>query len=203
MASDSKSPNGTANGRASSVGSGTAHDAIANGTNGIGINDEMHVGWLVTDTARLMRTVFDRRARSLGLTRPQWLAIVRLQRRPGASQSALADMMEIEKAPVGRIVDRMEEKGLVERRADPGDRRINRIYLTVRGQQVYDTIYPLSLQTVQDALSELSARDREVLTRLLSRVKATLVGIAESDLQPEDSWPDIDDAVAQVETQAI
>lgn len=151
-----------------------------------------------------MRTVFDRRVRNLGLTRPQWLAIVRLQRRPGASQSELADMMEIEKAPAGRIVDRMQEKGLIERRADPGDRRINRIYLTARGEQIYNTIYPLSVETVQDALSELSLKDREMLVRLLTRVKSTLVGISESHPQPESSWPDIDDVGApEQETQAI
>lgn len=165
--------------------------------------DELLVSWLVTDTARLMRTVFDRRARVLGLTRPQWLAIVRLQRRPGASQSELADMMEIEKAPAGRIVDRMEEKGFVERRADPGDRRIKRIYLTTRGEQIYEAIYPLSVQTVRDALSELSARDRDVLAELLTRVKSTLVAIAESDPQPEDFWPDIDDVEAEQENRAI
>lgn len=165
--------------------------------------DELHVSWLVTDIARLMRTVFDRRAKLLGLTRPQWLAIVRLKRRPGASQSELADMMEIEKAPVGRIVDRMEEKGFVERRPYPGDRRINRIYLTARGEQIYEAIYPLSIQTVRDALSELSSKDREELAHLLTRVKTTLVGIAESGVQPEDSWPDIDDVEALQETRAI
>ncbi len=165
--------------------------------------DELLVSWLVTDTARLMRTVFDRRARVLGLTRPQWLAIVRLKRRPGASQSELADMMEIEKAPAGRIVDRMEEKAFVERRADPGDRRIKRIYLTARGEQIFEAIYPLSVQTVRDALSELSARDHDVLADLLTRVKSTLVSIAESDPQPEDFWPDIEDVEAEQENRAI
>lgn len=170
---------------------------------GSAANDELHVSWLVTDTARLMRTVFDRRAKVLGLTRPQWLAIVRLHRRPGASQSELADMMEIEKAPAGRIVDRMEEKGLVERRPDPGDRRINRIYLTARGEQIFEAIYPLSVQTVRDALTDLSLKDRDQLAHLLTRIKSTLVAIAESDLQPEDSWPDIDDVAADQETRAI
>lgn len=170
---------------------------------GSAANDELHVSWLVTDTARLMRTVFDRRAKVLGLTRPQWLAIVSLHRRPGASQSELADMMEIEKAPAGRIVDRMEEKGLVERRPDPGDRRINRIYLTARGEQIFEAIYPLSVQTVRDALTDLSLKDRDQLAHLLTRIKSTLVAIAESDLQPEDSWPDIDDVAADQETRAI
>ena len=161
-------------------------------------NDEKHIGWLVADVARMTRTVFDRRVRALGLTRPQWLALVRLKRRPGCSQSELADMMEIEKAPLGRIVDRLTEKGWIERRADAQDRRINRIYLTDRGERVYAAISPISVSTVEDALVELSAQDREHLSRLLFVVKATLTGMVESDPAPEISWPDdVDDAEAE------
>ena len=161
-------------------------------------NDEKHIGWLVTDVARMMRTVFDRRVRALGLTRPQWLALVRLKRRPGCSQSELADMMEIEKAPLGRIVDRLTEKGWIERRADAQDRRINRIYLTDRGERVFAAISPISVTTVDDALTDLSQKDREHLSRLLFVVKATLTGMVESDPTPEISWP-VDDSVDDVE----
>lgn len=146
--------------------------------------DERHFGWLVTDVARAMRTVFDRRVRALGLTRPQWLALVRLKRRPGASQSELADLMEIEKAPAGKIVDRMEEKGWVERRPDPLDRRINRIHLTAIGERVFAAIQPISESTVDDALSDLSAAERARVTELMARVKARLVDLAESDPTP-------------------
>ncbi len=160
-------------------------------------NDEKHIGWLATDVARMMRTVFDRRVRTLGLTRPQWLALVRLKRRPGCSQSELADMMEIEKAPLGRIVDRLTEKGWIERRAHAQDRRVNRIYLTDRGERVYAAISPISVTTVADALTDLSPKDREHLSRLLSVVKATLTGMVESDPTPEISWPaDVDDTEA-------
>jgi DNA-binding MarR family transcriptional regulator len=142
---------------------------------------ERHFGWLVTDVSRLMRTVFDRRVKATGLTRPQWLALVRLKRRPGASQSELADMMEIEKAPAGKIVDRMQEKGWVERRPDPADRRINRIHLTERGERVYDAIQPISTATISDALEDLSLSDRERLADLLARVKDRLLDIADTD----------------------
>src|ERR1043165_10293298 len=73
-----------------------------------------------------MRTAFDRR----GLTRSQWLVINRLHRRPGATQAERAEMLEVEKATAGRMVDRMEKKGWVVRRADAGDRRVNRLHLT-------------------------------------------------------------------------
>jgi MarR family transcriptional regulator, transcriptional regulator for hemolysin len=143
--------------------------------------EQRHFGWLAADVSRLMRTVFDRRVKDLGLTRPQWLALARLNRNPGASQSELADMMEIEKAPAGKIVDRMEEKGWVERRPDATDRRINRIHLTDRGVRIVDAIQPIALATVNDALDDLSDTERVRLTSLLARVKLRLVGMADND----------------------
>lgn len=165
--------------------------------------DERQFGWLTADISRLMRTVFDRRVRKLGITRPQWLALVRIKRKPGASQSELADMMEIEKAPAGRIIDRMVEKGWVERRPDPADRRINRVFLTDLGERVHATIEPIAAETVLEALSDLSDADRDRVTRLLTRVKERLVEIADSDSSPEIPWSDemARDAV-DVETEA-
>lgn len=151
-------------------------------------DDELHFGWLTADVGRLMRTVFDRRVREHGLTRPQWQALTRLKRRAGASQSELAVMMEIEKAPCGRILDRMEEKGWLVRRPDPDDRRINRIHLTDRGEHVYATILPIATATVSDALSNLSAFERETVTMLLANVKSTLSALAGSDPASEISW---------------
>src|SRR5258707_4308733 len=77
-----------------------------------------------------MRTALNRRVRRHGLTRSQWLVINRLHRRPGATQSELAEMLEVEKATAGRMVDRMEKKGWVVRRADAADRRGKRLFLT-------------------------------------------------------------------------
>ena len=166
---------------------------------------ERHFGWLVTDVARLIRTVFDRRVKALGLTRPQWLALVRLHRRPGASQSELADMMEIEKAPAGKIVDRMEEKGWVERRPDPSDRRVNRIHLTERGERIHAAIQPISAATIDDALEALTPVERDRLTSLLGRVKARLLEVSDTDLTSAFSLDDADEADAggAVEEAAI
>lgn len=139
------------------------------------------IGWLTSDVARLMRTVFDRRVKALGITRPQWLALRRLTRSPGASQSELAEMMEIERAPAGKIVDRLEERGWVERRPDPVDRRINRIFLTDRGERVHAAIWPIAQSTTADALVDLSAAEHAKLTELLERVKSRLLQLAEFD----------------------
>jgi DNA-binding MarR family transcriptional regulator len=147
-----------------------------------------HFGWLTTDVARLMRTVFDRRVKSLGITRPQWLALVRLKRRPGASQSELADMMEIERAPAGKIVDRLEERGWIVRRPDPGDRRVNRIFLTEHGERIHAEIWPIAQITVSDALSDLSTEEIRLLTAMMGRVKARLAEMADTDAQAPIEW---------------
>ena len=68
-------------------------------------DDDGYIGYVLSDVARLIRTVFDRRVRSLGLTRAQWLVLSRLYRRPGTSQTELADMLEVDRASAGRMID--------------------------------------------------------------------------------------------------
>lgn len=141
--------------------------------------EEDNIGVVISDVARLMRTVFDRRVRDLGLTRAQWLVLTRLHRRPGASQSELAEMMEIEKPSAGRLIDRLEAKGWVMRKPDKGDRRINRIYLTREAERVHKRIWRIAEATVNDALADLSTKETTQLARLLGRVKARVVMLAE------------------------
>ena len=141
-------------------------------------DDDRSLGFLISDAARLMRTVFDRRVRRLGLTRAQWLVLARLNRRPGASQSELAEMMEVEKASAGRMVDRLERKGWVERRADPVDRRINRLYLTREAQKISQRMSAVAERMVEDALADLAADQAGELTRLMGTVKSRLMTMA-------------------------
>lgn len=138
-------------------------------------NPDEYIGFLISDVARLMRTAFDRRVRKLGLTRAQWMVITRLHRHAGASQSELADMMEIEKATCGRLIDRLEAKGWVERRAHKSDRRINRIYLTPEAERVHKRIWKIAEKTVDEALSDLTRTEAAQLGQLLGRVKTKLL----------------------------
>jgi DNA-binding MarR family transcriptional regulator len=147
-------------------------------------NTDEHIGVMISDIARFLRTVFDRRVRRLGLTRAQWLVLTRLHRRPGASQSELADMMEVEKASAGRMIDRLESKGWVERRAQEGDRRVNRVYLTPEAERVHKRIWRIAEATVDDALAGLSRREAAELVRLLARVKGSLVAVVDGAVAP-------------------
>lgn len=138
-------------------------------------NTEEYIGVVISDVARLLRTEFDRRVRRLGITRAQWLVLTRLHRRPGASLSELAEMMEVEKATAGRMIDRLVANGWVERRTPRDDRRIKRVYLTSEAEKVHKRIWSVAENTVDAALADLSGRERRQLMTLLQRIKTTLI----------------------------
>jgi MarR family transcriptional regulator for hemolysin len=142
-------------------------------------NTEDFIGVVIADVARLLRTAFDRRVRALGITRAQWLVLTRVHRYPGASQSELAEMMEVERASAGRMIDRLEANGWVERRAQNGDRRVKRVYLTPEAERVHRRIWRVAEATVNDALADLSAREGAQLRALLGRVKKNLVAVVD------------------------
>jgi DNA-binding MarR family transcriptional regulator len=144
----------------------------------MGPEDDGYIGYMLSDVARLIRTVFDRRVRDIGLTRAQWLVLTRVYRKPGVSQTELADMLEIDRASAGRIIDRMERGGWVERRADSGDRRINRLHLTAEARKVHADMWAIAEATVDDALSPLSADERASFTELTAKVKSKLQTLA-------------------------
>jgi DNA-binding MarR family transcriptional regulator len=138
-------------------------------------NTDEFIGVMISDVARMLRTTFDRRVRKLGLTRAQWLVLTRLHRRPGASQSELAEMMEVEKATAGRMIDRLEANGWVERRAQDGDRRVKRVHLTAEAERVHKRIWRIAELTLDDALANFSAPEGRQLRGMLARMKQNLV----------------------------
>ena len=145
-------------------------------------DDERHIGFLITDVARLMRTAFDRRVRKLGLTRSQWLVFNRLHRRPGATQSELAEMLEVEKPTAARMVDRMQAKGWVERRPDGADRRVNRLYLTAEADLIQLDLARIADHTIDDALSRLSPGEQDQFSEFMARVKRQLQAMLDPDV---------------------
>src|ERR1700712_1191844 len=143
-------------------------------------NTDEYIGVVISDVARLLRTEFDRRVRRLGITRAQWLVLTRLHRHPGASHSELAELMEVEKATAGRMIDRLVANGGVERRVQRDDRRVKRVHLTPEAERVHKRIWRVAEATVEDALSGLSAQEGTQLMELLQRVKTTLVSAVDS-----------------------
>ncbi len=113
---------------------------------------------IINDLARLLRTRADARARSFGMTRAQWMILVRLENHPELSQNELASLIEVEPITVARLVDRLEGRGFVERRADPSDRRIWRLHL---------------MQAAAPMLKEIAKVRRELTETLIANVPAT------------------------------
>jgi MarR family transcriptional regulator, transcriptional regulator for hemolysin len=151
-------------------------------------NTDDYIGVVISDVARLLRTEFDRRVRKLGITRSQWLVLTRLHRNPGASHSELADMLEVEKPTAGRMIDRLEANGWVERRSEKDDRRIKRVYLTAEAERVHKRIWRVAESTVEDALADLTAEEGRQLMSLPLRVKNTMVSGA-GDVRPRRRGP--------------
>lgn len=132
-------------------------------------------GFVLNDVARTLRTAYDRRVRSLGLTRSQWWVLNHLFRNPGLTQSELAELLEIEKPTLGRLLDRLEKKGWVRREHDARDRRAWRIYLAEAAEPQMRVLRKTATELMRDALSGLSAAERDRLIDALLAVKANLV----------------------------
>jgi MarR family transcriptional regulator, transcriptional regulator for hemolysin len=134
-------------------------------------------GFILNDVARLMRTAFDRRVKALGLTRSQWWVLNHLFRNNGATQSELAEILEVEKATLGRLLDRMEAKAWIRREEHATDRRAKRVYLTEEVEPAMKAMRAAAAELRRDALASLDAADKERFVDTLLAVKANLTRI--------------------------
>ena len=137
-------------------------------------------GFLLNDVARLMRTVYDRRVKSLGLTRSQWWVLNHLFRGDGVTQTELAETLEIEKPTLGRLLDRLEAKGWVRREDDATDRRAWRVYLTDEVGPAMRELRAVAAELRRDALAGLSAAERERFVDTLLAIKSNLAKLPPS-----------------------
>jgi len=129
----------------------------------------------VAETARLIRREFNRRATVLGATRAQWRVLARLVRSgDGVRQVELAEALDVEPITLCRMIDRLEEAELVERRRDTSDRRAWRIHLTERAQPLLEQLDTIGAAFETDILSSIPDEDREAAQRVLARVRANL-----------------------------
>jgi MarR family transcriptional regulator for hemolysin len=141
------------------------------------------------DVARMFRRDFHRRARAHGTTRAQWQVLAALARREGIRQIQLADVLEIEPITLVRLLDRLEEAGLVERRTDPTDRRARTLHLTEAATPVIAEIRAVGLRSRAIGLSGLSADEKTQLLGLLQRIR---MNFAERG-GPADQTPALED----------
>ena len=136
--------------------------------------DDDNLAAMLADTARLMRRSFDARAKQIGVTRPQWRVLSVLRRFEGVNQGGLAELLEVEPITVCRMVDRLQEAQLVERRPDPDDRRSWLLFLTAKAQELLGQLRPLAEEMLDEALEGIGDEDRIILTKSLDQMRRNL-----------------------------
>jgi MarR family transcriptional regulator for hemolysin len=145
--------------------------------------------FLISDVGRLLRTYADQKARRFGMTRAQWAVLLRLERREGLKQSDLAEALDIQPITLTRLVDRLCDNGLIERRADPNDRRAKRLYLTPAARPLIDRIADRIEELSETVLAGIEPAEVE---RMLSKL-----GLARENLKQAIDKPTTDRGAPQ------
>ena len=133
-----------------------------------------NIGTMLAQVSRLFRRRFDERARGIGVTRPQWQVLSLLRYHEGTNQGGLAEMLEVEPITLGRMIDRLQDAELVERRADPTDRRAWRLYLTPKGEELIERLRPFAQDTFAVALEGINEADQAIVMAALDRMRSNL-----------------------------
>ena len=125
----------------------------------------------IGETAHALRKAFDRLAVGLGVTRAQWKVLFKLTRKPGLRQVELADLLDLEPITLCRIVDRLEEAGLVERSRDPEDRRAWKLHVTAKAQPLIEKLHAVGAELVDQAFGGLDPKEIEIARKVLAQAR--------------------------------
>lgn len=135
---------------------------------------EQFFAFLVGDVARLMRKRFEQGVQRLNLTRAQGQVLGQINMNQGINQSTLADRLDIQNMTLTRLVDKLEKAGFVERRADPDDRRMWRLYLTAAAEPILEEMWVVAEEICDDALEGLSGQARDKMIEGLAHARGRL-----------------------------
>ena len=139
------------------------------------IDWELRLGYLIHDVSRLRRSAFDRCMKPLNVTRSQWWVLAYLSREDGMTQSRLAEELDIGKVAIGGLIDRLEKAGFLRRQADAADRRVNRVFLEPKGQQLVTSMRKINHRMNARILAGLDDDKLESTAVALSAIKANLL----------------------------
>jgi MarR family transcriptional regulator for hemolysin len=139
-------------------------------------NVRREFAFLINDVARMLRTYADQRARQFGMTRAQWAVLARMETNEGLKQSELAEMLDLQPITLTRLVDRLCANGLIERRADPDDRRAKRLYLTAAARPLMDRLADLGQDMMGTVLEGFDVATIERMIGELAHAKDNLKG---------------------------
>lgn len=149
---------------------------------------------LLNDAQSTMVRLFEHRAHHLGITRPQWRVIAGLYGNNGMTQTELSQLTDIARSPLGKIIDQLEKKNFIERKGDPDDRRINRLYLTESVEPILEPARALVHELEAEAVAGIEplADPVETIRALSVRLKQML----EQEFQPSSLSQTLDGAAA-------
>lgn len=140
-----------------------------------------YIGYLIGDVSRMIRTVYDRRVEPLELTRAQWRVMTRLNRLQSCTQTELATVLEIEKPTLGKLIERLESKGWVERRADENDARSKQLFLTAAAKPLLAEMSYLADEVIEGVFAGIDTAESTQLRETLSRIKENLADMLQDD----------------------
>jgi len=146
--------------------------------------EDISFGYLLNDVTLLFRKHFDRRAVKFGLTRAQWRATKMLHHREGLRQTELAELLEMEPIAVGRVIDRLQAAGFVERRPDPKDRRAWRLYTTEQARVIVDDMELIARDLRRDATHAIAPDELQQALEVMNRIKENLLALEQADGPP-------------------
>ena len=135
---------------------------------------QREIAFTIMDVARMLRTYADQRARQFGISRAQWVVLIRVERTEGLKQSELADILDLQPISLTRLLDRLAESGLIERRPDPNDRRANRLYLKPAARPLLAKLAKLGTDMMATVLEGIDPKAMERLLHDLGLAKDNL-----------------------------
>jgi DNA-binding MarR family transcriptional regulator len=158
-------------------------DSIVSDSAQLGLRLAFHIH----DVSRMRRTAYDQIMKPVGITRAQWWVLAHLSRHDGMMQTQLANVLDVGKASVGALLDRLEAGGLIERRSDPSDKRAKRVFMLRSAHQLMKTLTAEERRFNERVLRGLSLQEREELLRMLSVIKSALseFELPEADMEEE------------------
>jgi MarR family transcriptional regulator for hemolysin len=144
------------------------------------------IAFTIMDVARMLRTYADQRGRQFGISRAQWTVLVRIDRTEGLKQSELAEILDLQPISLTRLLDRLADNGLIERRPDPNDRRANRLYLTPAARPLLEQLSELGADMMETVLDGLDEKAVNRMLGELNLIKDNLrTAIARNTGQPQ------------------
>ena len=145
------------------------------------------IAFTVMDVARMLKTYADQRGRQFGISRAQWAVLVRIDRSEGLKQSELAELLDLQPISLTRLLDRLAENKLIERRADPNDRRANRLYLKPAAKPLLGRLTELGADMMETVLDGLDAKSIDRMLSELGTLKDNLRRAISANAHPQEA----------------